>query len=460
MKLKISLVQKVFISLFIIFVIAGFLLSFIVSRELKNVFLAQQQKNVVEFVLKQSNQRLSVADFKTADYASVALHFDRLFQEIKTEEIIRIKVYNSEGRVIFSDKKELIGQKLFQNEEDELNNILSGQVVADITAPIKTENVYEKGYKQLMEIYVPITFAGSKEVVGIIEIYFNLDFLSQKIQETQLRFIYAIILIFAILFAILFLIVRGASRKLIEQSLRLEEDIKKEKEYSSLKDEFISMASHQLRTPSSSIKWFLELLQGGDFGRLETKQLEIIKDIHESNEKMINIINTLLIISKIKPDFFDQDQTYNSPEEITQTVINQLKEKLARKNINLEINIGKALLKIKSRKEALIIVVENLIDNAIDYTPPGGKILIDLLMDNNNLLFRIKDTGIGIPKSEQIKIFGKFFRAQNAIEQKNVGSGLGLCIVKKIIDGFHGQIWFESEEGKGTTFYFTLPLKR
>jgi len=459
MKPKLSLIQKVFIFSFVIFIITGFLLIFFVSREIKNIFLEERKRAVSEVVLKQANRHLNPDDFKTTNYLLVSSRFEDFFEEIKTNEIIRIKVYNSQGIVIFSDEKELLGQKLFQGEEEELKEILGGKIVADITAPIKKEHVYERGYRQLMEIYVPITFGESKEIFGIIETYFKLDFLNEKIWRTQVLLALVITFIFTILFAILFLIVRGASRKLIEQSIHLEKDIEKEKEYSKLKDEFISMASHQLRTPSSSIKWFLEILKGGEAGLLRAKQKEIIEDVYQNNQKIIDIINKLLIVSKIKPDYFEEDQGFYSLEEIIQEVISQLKSELKEKKIELKINISERLPKIKSRKEALLIVIENLIDNAIDYTPKGGKIDITIQTKNNNLFFKIKDTGIGIPKEEQSKIFEKFFRASNALEQKTVGSGLGLHIVKRIIDGYGGKIWFESEEGKGTTFYFSLPLK-
>ena len=278
--------------------------------------------------------------------------------------------------------------------------------------------------------------------------------LNTEITQSQLYLVVSISIIFLILFFLLYLILRNASKQIIEQATQLKKDIEKEKEYSSLKDEFITMSSHQLRTPANVIKWSLELLREA---KLTSEQKELLESSNANNEKLIAIIDNLLKVSNIKPDYFVFEKENYSLEDLVKELLQSKKEKINKKQIEITLLSSEKPLTTNIKKEAIKTVVNNLIDNAVTYTPEKGKIHIQITQEKNNRQrFVITDTGIGIPEKEQKKVFDKFFRASNAIEQKNVGSGLGLYIVKKIIEGYGGKIWFESSN-KGSKFMFEIP---
>lgn len=455
--MKLTLVQKVLISVIALFIATSAILSFVVASQIDKVYLGEQKRNVAEFVQKQANQHLKIGDFQTNKRDLALSAFIAYQNEIITPEIVRIKIYNSKGVVLYSDQTELIGQNLFVSQSDELKSILAGNIVADISKPTKAENVFEKQYSQLLEIYTPITFDKSN-IVGIVETYYNLDLLNSEIRQSQIFFIISIAIIFIVLFTLLFFIINGASRRLIKQDEQLKRDIQKEKEFSSLKDEFIQMSSHQLRTPASVVKWSLELMQDEKIGKLNKEQKGIIKDSSINIEILIAIINNLLVVSDVKPDYFTFEKTPYVLKDIIMEVLQMEDKKIKEKKLQVSLIAGEKLSMINLRKDALTTIVRNLISNALDYTPSGGKISVQVdQIDNNHQQFSIEDTGIGIPENEKEKLFDKFFRAKNAIEQKNVGSGLGLYISKKILEGYGGAIWFESHK-EGAKFIFTIPV--
>lgn len=454
--MKITLVQKVLLSVIALFIAASALVSIVVARQIKQAYVSEQKRNVADIVRRQAKQHLALTDFRGHN-PSVLPRFIAYQNEIITQEIVRIKIYDTAGVVLYSDQAELIGQNLFAEEPGELKEILRGTVVADISKPNKKENVYEKQYAQLLEIYTPISFDNSG-VVGIIEIYYNLDVLSGEILRAQTYIVATIASVFAVLFSLLFIIVRRASHTIIRQDKQLQEDIRKEQEYSSLKDEFIRLSSHQLRTPASAIKWSVELLSDESTGTRNEQQKKLIQSIRVNTETLISIINNFLVVADIKPDYFVFEKDSYALVDITEQTINIMEEKIKKKNLTVTVVPVQTIQQITPRKDAVEKVITILLDNALDYTPEGGKITIRISQKGTRQQFAITDTGIGIPQGEQGKIFDKLFRASNSIEQKNAGSGLSLYIAKKIIEGYAGTMWFASGKN-GSTFTFEIPTK-
>jgi len=229
-----------------------------------------------------------------------------------------------------------------------------------------------------------------------------------------------------------------------------------------IKTEFVSLAAHQLRTPLSAIKWTLDMLLNGDLGEITVEQKDFIGKTYQSNERMINLINDLLDVTRIEEGKYLYRPTLTDLGTIVQFVMNSCKEEVQRKKLNLEFKkpIPK-LPKIILDVEKIRLVVQNLLENAIKYTPSGGKITVSLkhLKDKKEAELQVQDTGVGIPKDQQERVFTKFFRAANVMRLDTGGSGLGLFISKNIVEAHGGRIRFESEEGKGTTFYLSLPIK-
>lgn len=237
-------------------------------------------------------------------------------------------------------------------------------------------------------------------------------------------------------------------------------DVTREKEVERLKTEFVSIAAHQLRTPLSATKWILRLLLDGDVGKLSKEQIGFLEKGYQSNERMIILINDLLNVAQMEEGRFIYKPSFSSLEDIAQKNIDGLKETAQKKEIEIIFNKPKDGLskKVKIDENKIGIVFQNLLDNAIRFTKPGGKVVISIEYDKINARVTVEDTGVGIPDEQQARIFTKFFRAGNVIKMETEGSGLGLFICKNTVSAHGGKIWFKSEENKGTTFYFTIPL--
>jgi len=241
-------------------------------------------------------------------------------------------------------------------------------------------------------------------------------------------------------------------------SLVILHDITREKMIERMKSEFVSIAAHQLRTPLSAIKWTLKMILDGDLGEVPKEQREFLEKTYQSNERIINLINDLLNVSRIEEGRYLYKPILTDFIPILDSLIDSYKEEIKKKNLKLKLKKPQKLPKVKVDVEKISLAIQNLLENAIRYNKESGEIEINLKEKGKEIEFSIRDTGIGIPKDQQNRVFTKFFRGYNAIKMETEGSGLGLFITKNIIEAHGGKIWFESEEGKGTTFYFTLPI--
>ena len=237
-------------------------------------------------------------------------------------------------------------------------------------------------------------------------------------------------------------------------------DITREKTIEKMKTEFVSLAAHQLRTPLSAIKWTLRMLLDGDLGKITKEQNDFLEKTYRSNERMIVLINDLLDVTRIEEGRYLYKPVLTDIEPIVQFVTNSYEEEIEKKKIKFEFKKPEEKLpKIKLDVEKIRLAIDNLLDNAIRYTPTYGKIMVILKHRKGGIEFSVKDTGVGIPKDQQGRVFTKFFRGANVMRMATEGTGLGLFITKNIIEAHGGKIWFESEEGKGATFYFAIPIK-
>lgn len=238
-------------------------------------------------------------------------------------------------------------------------------------------------------------------------------------------------------------------------------DITREKMIEAMKSEFVSIAAHQLRTPLSGIKWTIKMLIDGDLGELNKDQKEMLEKTYDSNERMIHLVNDLLNVSRIEEGRYVHRPEMIGISKIVEPLAESYKMEAERKKIKLHLAITKKKnLNVAADVEKITLVVQNLLENALKYTPRGGEITFSVKhkAKENKIEVSVKDSGVGIPKDQQGRLFTKFFRAANVLRMEVEGSGLGLFICKNIVEAHGGEIWFESEENKGSTFYFTLPV--
>lgn len=228
---------------------------------------------------------------------------------------------------------------------------------------------------------------------------------------------------------------------------------------SRLKSEFVNIVSHQLRSPITNIKWVTEFLSSKEIDQNPEKKEKYLRQLQKNIGLMVELVDDLLIITKIEEGLFPINKKEGSISDIVRDLVNGAAPFAQASGLNLQFHEPKASLSAVFDQSMMKIVIENLIDNAIRYTREGGKIEIWLEKDDRKITFKIKDQGVGIPLSDQRFIFQKFFRSSNALKEETKGSGLGLYITKLIVTKSGGKIWFESDEGEGSIFYFTIPLK-
>lgn len=235
-----------------------------------------------------------------------------------------------------------------------------------------------------------------------------------------------------------------------------EEDITHEKQVDQMKTEFISITAHQLKTPLTSIGWGLDMLEDTSFGELSVEQSDIVKTIRDSSERLSGLVNILLNISRLESGRLTIKPKEVEVEEFIESILAMVHGQLKQKGHTVSLNIDPAVSKIVVDPQMAGELLKNFLTNAIKYTNKGGEIVVRVEKLGDSIRVSVKDTGQGIPKAEQQKIFDRFFRASN-IDKSQEGTGLGLYFAKLIADSSGCEIGFESEEGKGSTFFILIP---
>ena len=227
-----------------------------------------------------------------------------------------------------------------------------------------------------------------------------------------------------------------------------------------VKNDFLSIASHQLRTPLTSIKGYFSMVLDGDAGEVTTAQRKLLQEAFISSQRMVALIEDFLNLSRLQTGRFSIDCQPTSIEAIVKEEVDILRNNATNRSLTLQVVIGKnipeAMLIDKSKIRQ---VVMNLVDNAIYYSTPGKRIQVRLSREGGDVRFVVHDKGIGVPKSEQARLFTRFYRAGNAREKRPDGTGVGLYLAKRVIDEHGGSVIFRSTEGEGSTFGFILPIR-
>lgn len=225
-----------------------------------------------------------------------------------------------------------------------------------------------------------------------------------------------------------------------------------------VKDEFMSMASHQLRTPLAGVKGNLSMVLEGDMGPLLPKQEQVIQEAFTSSDRMAGLVSDFLNVSRIQTGKFVIEKTSFDLRPVAEQEVDRLRQMAASHHLKLQLNVEGNDFTVMADESKLRQVIMNFIDNAIYYSHPDSTVTINLVRTKDAVALTVVDTGIGVPQAEQARLFKKFFRAKNARTQRPDGTGVGLFLAQKVIAAHHGSLIFSSAEGKGSTFGFRLPL--
>jgi len=238
-----------------------------------------------------------------------------------------------------------------------------------------------------------------------------------------------------------------------------EEMVKREKELNRLKDHFVSVVSHELKTPITPLKIQTELLLEGKLGGLNEKQKKSLEMIVRNMDRLNELIDDILELSRIQSGRLKLEPKETDLKGLFKDVFEIMKPYADKKKINLKMNIEEGLPKTRIDRQKIREVVINLMHNAVKFTDPKGIIEVNAKKHDDKIMLSVKDNGIGIKPNDQKKIFEPFFQTETSLERTTTGTGVGLSIVKGIVEAHQGKIWLRSALGKGTTFYVSLPIR-
>ena len=248
-------------------------------------------------------------------------------------------------------------------------------------------------------------------------------------------------------------------KRVSERTTELEEANKRLRELDKVKTEFISVAAHQLRTPLAAIKWTLSTIIETDEDNLTTEQKTLLLKGYESTERIIRLVNQMLVVTRIESGRIQYEFTPIHIENVIDAVLLDFVAVSEEKKVEVVFHKPETQLPyVQADPDKIRSVLQNLIENSMQYTHENGLIELSAEQEGEMIKVSVKDNGIGIPKKQQSGIFNKFFRAENASKERTDGSGLGLFVMKNIVENHGGAVGFESEEDVGTTFFFTIPI--
>ena len=236
------------------------------------------------------------------------------------------------------------------------------------------------------------------------------------------------------------------------------QDKTKEYKIDRAKTEFVSLASHQLRTPLSAINWYTEMLLSGDAGEINDEQEKYLREVETGSARMVSLVNSLLNVSRLELGTFSVEPEETDVVQLLRSVLDEVKPQADEKNQTIVHDFTSSLPKINLDPKLFRIVMQNFVSNAVKYTPEDGEVKVSLKEDNGKLLFSVKGNGMGIPEEQKNDIYKKLFRADNVKATDTEGTGLGLYIVRQIVEHSGGRTWFDSVENEGTTFYAEVPM--
>jgi PAS domain S-box-containing protein len=245
----------------------------------------------------------------------------------------------------------------------------------------------------------------------------------------------------------------GGAMRLIGSML----DITQQRQLDQAKDEFVSIVSHQLRTPLTAIRLFVEMLAGGQVGELNPQQNDYIQKVKVSTDRMIKLVGDILNVSRTALGRLKIEPVPTDPNKLIQSSLEEVEPLAHEKGITCNFT-AQTVPPVSLDPIIFSQVIHNFLTNAIRYSPEKSTVDVMFTQEADGYVLAVRDHGIGIPASARSRIFERFYRAENAIKVVGEGTGLGLYLIKLIMDTVGGSTWFDTEEGKGTTFYAKLPL--
>ncbi|VVB84695.1 Methanogenesis regulatory histidine kinase FilI [uncultured archaeon] len=468
---KLSLLSKFTVISLLITAAVALALGWGIQQQMEQNALRQAAENTADQVATILDQKMLQADLTGPLDPARYEQIDALIrQNVLNKHIVRVKIWNRDGLLVYSDEKEQVGQSF--PEDENLKDALGGKTVM-VISPEKEENVEERQrFGRLFEVIVPLLPRDSTGVVGAYEIYQDMDVLEPRIAEIR-NFVWGSIGIgFLILYGSLFAFVRNASHELLhrsEENRRLYEDakqqlaerkraenelIKRTKQLETANKEleaFSYSVSHDLRAPLRAIDGFSRVILEDYTEKVDDEGKRYLNIIRDNTQKMGQLIDDLLTLSRLGRKQMEISEI--DMGKLAKEVFDELKAAAPERTVQLDIN---TLPPAHGDRSMIRQVFVNLLSNAIKFTRPKEKAVIEIgeKIEGNEHAYYVKDNGVGFDMQYINKLFGVFQRLHSAEEFE--GTGVGLAIVQRIIHRHGGKVWAEGKLNEGAVFYFTL----
>lgn len=359
----------------------------------------------------------------------------QIFRNLELEKDVAIAEKNKLSEVLSSIVDGIIAIEFNKNI------ILSNQAASEITGFTKEQlqnqpidkfiHFFDTAEEILPKIYCQANFKRSVKLIGKEGKQTKITLITAKVGETLHSNLSCILIL---------------------------HDLSKEEELERMKLDFVSMVSHELKTPLTSIIGYLSVFNSENKGKLPKEELDLIDRSLISAQQLLILVQNILNVNKIEDSQMSVSIEPIDYSPILRKAIEDLRGQANQKNIVLALTLPPILPKVLADPIRISEVITNLLANAINYTNPGGKVMVTTTLSPNEVTTAVSDTGVGIPKEALPHLFNKFFRVSNQAQKTSKGTGLGLYIAKSIVEKLNGKIWVESEQGVGSRFSFTLPI--
>jgi signal transduction histidine kinase len=425
---------------------------------------------------------LTQADFARPVTGKRRAELDLLFQRaLQSEGMVRMNLIAPSGLITYSTTPKLIGERPHDNEA-KLRTVLRGRGVRGAS------HVQSGGRRvKVLETYLAVKSSGNAAPIGVFELYQDYDDrVTTQARKTLLPVAGFLLLALFVLCAALVPILRRVTaaveirnRQLVAQATRLEQSLalaqearaeaetsrktlteqnKRLRELDRLKDEFLSLVSHELRTPLTSIRGYLDLVLDEEAGELNAEQRRFLKAVERNSGRLLRLVGDLLFVAQADAGRLTLEQAQVDVAAVAADCVEAARPAADQKSIELTLSAAPVPALVGDRGR-LAQVLDNLVSNALKFTPEGGSVEVRTSSANGHVVLDVADSGIGITAAEQPRLFERFFRAASATEQAIPGTGLGLAIVKAIVEAHGGHITVDSAPNEGTTFRIELPLR-
>jgi len=376
--------------------------------------------------------------------------------------VVRFKVWAPDGRILFSDEPRIVGRRF--DVEPDLKAAFSGQTASTLSDLTAKENVFERDLApSLFETYVPLYLNGrphSGRPPAVAEVYTDLGAVRDQVTRTFRPVMLALLLGLLVLYALNFPIVRRMSRALTHQNLRLEKLLRQERrtvaelqELNRMKTEFVAVASHELRTPLTSMIGYAKTLKRPEVSGDDVRQ-ELLQGIERQGDRLSGLLDNLLSAAQL-----DRGGRFRIPEPFDMAeAVPEVIDRLGHRSRRVIRDTLPALPPIRADRRLIEVVLFNLLDNALKFSPEETRCHLGFWLHGKSLVLQVRDQGAGIPASKQARVFERFYQIDSSATRRYGGVGLGLSLVKELVDGAGGRVDLSSHEGRGSTFTVTLPL--